>query len=52
VSVRVHSLTPFALSGTCEVIPGSPSWPPALQPLALVVSPRLGLQQPRFNLSK
>ncbi len=26
-SVRVHALTFFALPGTCEVTPGSPSWP-------------------------
>jgi hypothetical protein len=43
-SVRVHSLTLFALSGACEVTPRSPSWPTTLQPLALVASPRLGLR--------
>jgi hypothetical protein len=48
-SVRVHSLTLFALSGACEVIPRSPSWLATLQPLALVVSPRLGL---RYNTYK
>jgi hypothetical protein len=37
-------LTLFALSGACEVIPGSPSWLTTLQPLALVTSPKLGLQ--------
>jgi hypothetical protein len=45
VSVRVHSLTLFALPGACEVTPESPSWPATLQPLALVASPRLGLRQ-------
>ncbi len=42
-SVRVHSLTLFALSGVCDVILGSLSWLATLQPLALVASPRLGL---------
>jgi hypothetical protein len=42
-SVKVHALTLFALSGTCDVIPESPSWPATLQPLALVASPRLKL---------
>jgi hypothetical protein len=45
VSVRVHSLTLFTLSGVCDVTPGSLSWPTTLQPLALVVRPRLGLRQ-------
>jgi hypothetical protein len=45
VNVRVHSLTLFALLGACEVTPGSPSWPTTFQPLALVVTPRLGLRQ-------
>jgi hypothetical protein len=44
-SVRVHFLTLFALPGTCEVTPGSPSWPATLPHLALVMSPRLGLRQ-------
>jgi hypothetical protein len=35
-----HSL---ALSGTCDVTLESPSWPTTLQPLALVMSPRLRL---------
>jgi hypothetical protein len=43
-SVRVHSFTLFTLPGTCDVIPTSPSWPATLQPLALIVSPRLGLR--------
>jgi hypothetical protein len=43
-SVRVHSLTLFALSGACDVTPESSSWPATLQPLALVASPRIGLQ--------
>jgi hypothetical protein len=37
-SVRVHSLTLFALPRACDVIPGSPSWPATLQPLALAWS--------------
>jgi hypothetical protein len=32
VSVRVHSLTLFALPGACKVIPESPSWPVTFQP--------------------
>ncbi len=43
-SVRVHSLTLFALPRACEVAPRSPSWLATLQPLVLVTSPRLGLQ--------
>jgi hypothetical protein len=35
----------LALLGACDVIPGSFSSPATLQPLALVVSPRLGLRQ-------
>jgi hypothetical protein len=52
--VRVHSLTLFALSGTCDVTHGSPYWPTTFQPLALVVSPRLGLRHldSHFNLSR
>jgi hypothetical protein len=34
----------FALPGVCDVTVGSLSWPAPLQPLALVVSPRLGLR--------
>jgi hypothetical protein len=52
-SVKVHSLTLFALPRACDVTPRSPSWPTTLQPLALVVSPRLGLRHlactPREN---
>jgi hypothetical protein len=44
VSVRVHSLTLFALSGTCDVTPGCPFWLTTLQALALVASARLGLR--------
>ncbi len=44
VSVRVHSLTLFALSLACDVILKPPSWLATLQPLALVMSPRLKLQ--------
>ncbi len=49
VSVRVHSLTLFALSGACEVTIGSPSWPRTLQPIALVTSPSLGLRHKIMN---
>jgi hypothetical protein len=48
VSVKVHSLTFFALPGACEVTPRSSSWPATLQPLTLVTSPRLRLQQKQF----
>jgi hypothetical protein len=48
-SVRVHSLTLFALPGVCDVTPKSFSWPVTLQPLALVMSPRLGLQHTTTN---
>jgi hypothetical protein len=44
-SVKVHSLTLFTLSGACDVTPRSPSWFATLQPLALVASPKLELQQ-------
>jgi hypothetical protein len=44
-SVRVHSLTLFALPGACNVTPGSTIRPATLQPLALVASPKLGLWQ-------
>ncbi len=50
-NMRVHSLTLFALLGECEVTPRSPSWPATLQPLALVVSPRLGLRQIIISLA-
>jgi hypothetical protein len=43
-SVKVHSLTLFALPGVCDVTPGSPSWPTTLQPLALVASRNLRLR--------
>jgi hypothetical protein len=43
-SVRVHSLTLFALPGTWVVTPKSFSWPATLQPLALVASLRWGLR--------
>ncbi len=43
-SVRVHSLTLFALPGACDVTLGSFSWPATLQPLALVASPKLRLR--------
>jgi hypothetical protein len=43
-SVRIHSLTFFALPRACDVTLGPPSWPATLQPLALVTSPSLGLQ--------
>jgi hypothetical protein len=43
-SVKVHSLTLFALSRTCNVTPGSFFWPATLQPLASVTSPRLRLR--------
>ncbi len=53
-SVRVHSLTLFALPGAHEMTCGSPSWLVTLQPLALVVNPRLGLQHkfPKLGLSR
>jgi hypothetical protein len=44
-SVKVNSLTFFALLGAREMTPGSPSWPATFQPLALVANSRLGLQQ-------
>ncbi len=44
-SVRVHSLTLFALPRACDVIPESFSWPATLQPLGLVASLMLELQQ-------
>jgi hypothetical protein len=50
-SVRVHSLTLFALPGACDVTPECPSWPTTLQPpLALVANPRLGLRHEIFNI--
>ncbi len=42
--VRVHALTLFALPGACEVIAGFPSCFATLPHLALVMSPKLGLQ--------
>jgi hypothetical protein len=50
-SVKVHSLTftLFALPGTCEVTPRSPSWHTTL--LALVASLRLGLRHSTSYLS-
>jgi hypothetical protein len=50
-SVSVHSLTlsyTFNLLGTWNVIPWFHSWPAPLQALALVISPRLGLQQVEY----
>jgi hypothetical protein len=44
-NVKVHSLTFFALMGTCDVTPRFPFWPATLQPFALVTTLRLGLQQ-------
>jgi hypothetical protein len=52
MGVRFHSLTLFALPGTCEVAIGCLSSPATLQPLALVVSPRLGLRQCPSTLLK
>jgi hypothetical protein len=43
-NLKVDSFTLFALPRTCDVIPGSPTWPTTLQPLVLVASPKLGLQ--------
>jgi hypothetical protein len=43
-SVRVHARTLFALSGACEVTPGSSFRPATFQPLAFITSPRLGLR--------
>jgi hypothetical protein len=40
-SVRVHSLTLFALLGTSEVTLGSPSWPATLQPPCLGREPKV-----------
>jgi hypothetical protein len=39
-SVRVHSLTLFALPKACEMTPGSPSWPTTLQPFCLGREPK------------
>ncbi len=44
-SVRVHSLTLFALLGACDVTPELPFWPATLQAFALVASSRLRLRQ-------
>jgi hypothetical protein len=43
-SVKVHSLTLFAISGACDVIPRFFFWLTTLQPLVLVTSPRLRLR--------
>jgi hypothetical protein len=43
--VRVHSLTPSHTPGSMLCDSRLPSWPTTLQTLALVTSPRLGLQQ-------
>ncbi len=48
-SVRVHSLTLFALPRACNVTPESSFWPATLQPIALVASPRPGLRQLSFG---
>ncbi len=39
----------FALPGTWDVIPRLPSWRATLQALALVASPRLGLQDHKYS---
>jgi hypothetical protein len=39
-SVRVHSLTLFALPGACDVTPGSLPWPATLQPPCLGREPK------------
>jgi len=44
-SVRVHSLTLFALPGACDMTPGSTYRPATLQPPCLGREPRLGLRQ-------
>ncbi len=44
-SVKVHSLTLFALPGICDVTPGSLSWPTTWQPFTLVPSRKVRLQQ-------
>jgi hypothetical protein len=44
-SVRVHSLTLFALPGACDMTPGSIYRPATLQPPCLGREPRLGLRQ-------
>jgi hypothetical protein len=43
-SVRVHSLTLFALPGACDMTPGSTYRPATLQPPCLGREPRLGLR--------
>jgi hypothetical protein len=40
VSVRVHSLTLFALLRACDVTPGCSSWPATLQPPCLGREPK------------
>ncbi len=42
MSILSHSL---AFPEACDMALGFPFWPATLQPLALVVSPRLGLRQ-------
>jgi hypothetical protein len=49
-SVKVHSFTLFALPRAYDVTPGSFSWLVTLQPLALIMSPRLGLQHHAFEI--
>jgi hypothetical protein len=44
-SVRVHSLTLFALPGACDMTPGSTYRPTTSQPPCLGREPRLGLRQ-------
>ncbi len=39
-SVRVHSLTLFALPGACEMTPRCPSWPATFQPPCLGCEPK------------
>ncbi len=50
-SVRVHSLTLFALLGANDVTIASSFWLATSEPFALVTSPRLGLRlsQPYFE---
>ncbi len=39
-SVKVHSLTLFALTGSCDVAPKPPSWPKTLQPPCIGRKPK------------
>jgi hypothetical protein len=50
VSVKVHSLTLFALSGACDVTPGSFSWPATLQPPWLDYEPKVRVVIIRWRL--